>query len=599
MDFKIDSSMKSPEPTNRETLVKDIHILIRDLNNGYQFEKECAEEWADYLLLFLDGYKDNLSNPYSDIKNYSVKSFSQSTPGLENIDSLFMLNELPASFQSHASHSDSKLNKSLFITALGGIDSTFYKSLSKNEAFLFVNKFYAPDLVEAFQKYEAVHLIPRGFVAKQTRDGRSVTNTESMILHAYAAGIRNIAVIANAMTYRAIEEYLDQKFRNLKDLNIIVTAQPLLPRIKSEHDDSSIHISKENGAYPGGHGHGFKYCLTDERVKTCVERNRLRYFIFTNGDNAAVLNWGGDHFETVLQQLETLKQKPDYKNLRIGFFLVWEYLRKGGFSFLLEDKNSKKVMPQIFEAELAEKSGANIQKLEKSRGGYNTNVAVGIIKDVYSHLHHLPMALKTKSVNGTTYYSFEASLATAMTTYHTKDGRSKFDKNTAVNILGPKSAVHQHWNHIALRKRSDLFAFYSSLFKVKSIETDYGSFPCILTDRDATQKHPELAGNFIDPTILNIKDFFDIFVDAELNVDDFYGTLKIDLLETNDLPRGQIKFEKSITFAGLNDSLLECSVPAGKKWIIRDKIFNINKKRTITKDDAIVLTWNSQKSQYL
>jgi hypothetical protein len=589
--------MKSLKMPDKDYLVSKIHDLIRTLNHGYDYDENLAKEWVNYLQLLLDGNKENLENPYGDIDNYHVSSFSQSTPGLDQIDSLVMLDELPTSPPTSQNLSATKLRNSLFITALGGIDSTFYKDLSPDESVAFANAFFASDLVRAFEKYNVVHLIPRGFAAQKSTFGQSVTNTESMILQAYAAGIRNVAVIANAMTWNAIDDFLQEKFSQLTDLNILVTAQPLLPRIKAENGD--LKISQENGAYPGGHGHGFKYCLNDNSVQKCIKKNKLRYFIFTNGDNAAVLNWGGEHFEAVLNKLDDMKKIPGHENLRIGFFLVWEYLRKGGFSFLLRHKKSGRLMPQIFEAELAEKSGADIHKLETSRGGYNTNVAIGILQDVYSHLERLPMVLKSKRDNKSTLYSFEASLATAITTFQTANGRSKFDAQSAINILGPKSATYQHWNHIALRKRDDLFAFHSSLFKIDRLELGSKSYPFILTRRDATQKHPTLNGNFVDPDVLNTKSFFDIFVDANFDVEDFYGTLKIDLLDSELLPRGIIKFENNIRLVGDEDSCIECTVPAGEKWIISSTLFKADKKRTITPDDATVLKWDAATKRYL
>jgi len=592
-NIKVDESLKSREILSREQLVDKIHTLIRYYNNGYKFEKKLAEEWVDYLLLLLKGNKDNLSNPYNDIQNYNVESLAQSTPGLKNVESLFFLDSVPKKY-NNSKITDLIIQKSVFIIALGGTDSTFYKYLTLDEEYLFAQEFYTADLVAIFQKYNAVHLIPRGFVAKRDISGRSVTNVESMIMQAYAVGIRNIAVIANAATCRAFEEYFE-KFRSLKDLNIIVTAQPLLPRIKLEKDQGVLCISSENEGYPGGHGHGFKYCLIDKRVRDCIEKNDLRYFIFTNGDNAAVLNWGGDHFEKVLGRLDELKEQSQHQNLRIGFFLVWEFLRKGGFSFLLTNKKTGEKMPQIFEAELAQKSGADISRLKESRGGYNTNVAVGIIQDVYTHLQSMPLALKEK-VNGTgVFYSFEASLATAMTTLHTTDGKSKFDPYSAINILGPKDVIYQHWNHIALRKREDLFAFHSSLYKIEDFPTKYGTFPIIHSQRDATKKYPTLLGNFIDHNVLNTKSFYEIFANAFFDVDQFYGSIYIDLLEENDLPRGKIVFEKNVTLIGNDDSFVEFIVPAGEKWLVINKTFHVDKKRTITREDIIVQKWDAEK----
>jgi hypothetical protein len=249
-------------------------------------------------------------------------------------------------------------------------------------------------------------------------------------------------------------------------------------------------------------------------------------------------------------------------------------------------------MPQIFEAELAKKSGADIDQLETSRGGYNTNVAVGLIKDVDSHLDRLPMVLKEKKIEQQLFYSFEASLATAMTTLQNQDGSSYFDPGTAINILGPRSAIYQHWNHIALRKRDDLFAFRSSLFKIGGLNTGYGAHSMIYTQRDATQKHPTLAGNVVDSSVLNTKDFFDIFAEAFFDVDEFYGTLCINLFAAESSPMGKIRFVSKIKLYGDESCEICFSVPAGELWLVQDKEFVVREKMTITPSDVIVKKWH-------
>ncbi len=209
------------------------------------------------------------------------------------------------------------------------------------------------------------------------------------------------------------------------------------------------------------------------------------------------------------------------------------------------------------------------------------------------------MVLKKKKSGGFTYYSFEASLATAMTTHQTADGQSTFDMHSAVNVLGPQDASFQHWNHIALRKRDDLFAFHSSLFRTEKLSTTYGDFFIMCTHRDATQNHPALDGNIVDADILNTKSFFDIFADAAFNVDDFFGTLKIDVLESAEMPRGVIKFDGNIIFRGDAESRIECRVPAGEKWIVSNKTFYLDKKRTISPHDATVLKWDAARGRYV
>ncbi|MBN1479777.1 hypothetical protein EH223_17860 [candidate division KSB1 bacterium] len=584
------------ESIDTSRFIDDIHKIIVELNNGYDFGRPLAEEWVHYLMLLLKGYKANLADPYEDIRHYIVKPFSQSTPDLDAIESLYFLDSLPDKSLPKSQNEHSLLRQSILILALGGTDTTFYKGLTPEESFSFAHAFYTTELVAAFDRYDAVDMIPRGFAAKKDNMNNSVTNVESMMTHAYLAGVRYIAIIANARTRLAIQDYLTEKFKNTSDLHIVVTAQPLLPRMRVE--SGMLHIDVQNGGYPGGHGHGFKYCLKDEKVRKLIQQAQLKYFIFCNGDNAVVFNWGGEHFEKAIDKLERLRDQA-YSNVRIAFFLVWEYLRKGGFSFLLQDRHTGELMPQIFEAELAHASGADIGQLKKSRGGYNTNVALGFLKAAETHVDRLPMVLKIKKMPEGVYYTFEASLATAMTTHQRKDGSSQFDKNSAINILGPKTAVYQHWNHIALRKRDDLFAFFSSLFKMRDIRLSSGTIKAITTERNATLKHPTLAGNFVQSDLLNTKEFFDIFAHAFFDVDHFYGTLHIDLLKEEHKPRGKILFQRRIILQGDENAQLRCTVPAGELWIVSDARYIIHDTLILNRSDATIRQWHADKKEYV
>jgi len=561
--------------TDRKHLAKAVAKIIGNLNQGYSFDQTLAEEWIKYVHLLIDGYAENLSNPYTDIKNYHVESLTAESA--RKATSVRMLTTLPSRVLEKSNPHDALVcKKTIFITALGGIDTTFYRGF-KTRDLEFAEKFYAPRLCQVFSESSAVRIIPRGFAAKEYSPGRYVTNAESVILHAYHAGIRNVAVIANAKTFQAIKRYLHEKFNPLKDLNIVVVPQPMLPAVSYNHKTGELLLSAAQGGYPGGHGHGFKYCFKNDQIQELVRDNDLKYFIFSNGDNSVIFNWGAAHFVRALEEMETLKHHPDFENLRIAFFLVWEHLRKGGFGFLLKHKQNGKQFSQIFEAELAGKSGADIERLKTVKGGYNTNVAVGIIQDVQDHLDHLPLVLKKKNQADITDYIFEASLATAMTTHQQEDGSSLFDENASINILGPEEAKYQHWIHIAIRKRDDLFAFHSSLFKCKLMPTQYGEFPVIITERDARQKYPTLAGNFIDADLLNTKEFFDIFADAFMDVDDFSGTIRIDFLEKDKMPRGTLKFSGHVKWVGDGD--ISIIVPAGKVLVIGDKTYRSKKAR--------------------
>ena len=564
----------------KKELTSIIHKIILQLNDGYDFGTELAEEWVDYLTLLVNGCGNNLSNPYSDIENYSVETLSESTEHLSEIETIKVLDELPTTPLEETNLDNLPvMNRTIFVIAIGGTDSTFYRGLSKPDFDIFTKELYSPELYSFFKDHGSEEFIPRGLSARKDRDGNYISNVESMIMHAYCSGIRHVAVIANSKSYKPIEGYLKKRLGYLKDLKVVVTVQPLLPMIKAFNDSEEFIVSEENGGYPGGHGHGFKYCLRNRDVQHVIKEDDLAFFIFSNGDNAVVLNWGANHFITAINEMKSLEENPKYKNLRIAFFMVWEYLRKGGFSFLLKNKATGDYITQIFEAELAEKSGADIKQLEESRGAYNTNVATGNIRNVSSHFDNIPMALKKKEKGGFINYLFEASLATAITTHQDANGVSFFDNNAALNILGPKEAEYQHWNHIATRKRDDFFAFFSSIFKVQTRETKYGKVLLIVTDRDATRTYPLLNGNFVDQGILNSKDFFEIFRDAYVDVDDFRGTLTVNLLKENDKPQGMIKFEGNIKLIGTGEILI--NVPAGKLWIIKDKTIDTKNLETL------------------
>jgi len=554
----------------KSELTAIVNKINMQLNDGYDFGKELADEWVHYLTLLVYGFSKNLSNPYSDIENYNIETLSESSEHLSEIETIKVLDRLPKTPLEETGINDLPImNKTICVIAIGGTDTTFYRGLSKSEFDVFTKELYSPELYSIFKDSGMEEFIPRGLCAKKDNEGNYISNVESMIMHAYFSGIRHVAVIANSKSYKPIDEYLKKRLAYLKDLKVIVTVQPLLPTIKALNGTKELIISEENGGYPGGHGHGFKYCLRNRDIQHAIKEEDLEFFIFSNGDNAVVLNWGANHFITAIKEMKSLEHDPDYKNLRTAIFLVWEYLRKGGFSFLLKNKTTGDYITQVFEAELAEKSGADIKQLEKSRGAYNTNVATGNIRNVLSHFDNLPMALKKKEKNGFTNYLFEASLATSITTHQDANGVSFFDNNAALNILGPKEAKYQHWDHIATRKRDDFFAFFSSIFKIKEKVTKYGKVMLIVTDRDATQSYPLLKGDFVDQNILNSKEFFEIFKDAFMDVDEFRGVLTINLLNEKSKAQGKIRFEGNIKLIGTGE--ISINVPAGKLRIIKNK----------------------------
>jgi hypothetical protein len=565
-----------------KAIMSDLNKRVVDLPEG------LVEEWVSNLHLVVQGLGPNLSNPYSDIEHYHIKPFSENIP-LEELESVKMLDILPdkALDLTDPSHVDT-IGRTLLILAAGGIDSTFYNGLASEEIDELSRRLYSDELVDGFAEYGAQTIIPRALAAKSVESGGRVSGMESMILHAYSAGIRNIAIVSNAKTQEPIKNYLRAHFRDLKDLNVIVTPQPLLPLVRGNPETGDMIISSKNGSYPGGHGHAFKYCLYSEEVRDLIDNNDLEYFIFSNSDNVVLLNWGANHFAEAITEIVRLKQTPEGSRLRIAFFLVWEYLRKGGFAFLLEPTGGGDQISQIIESELAGESGIDTSSLTENRGGYNTNVAAGILKDSYEHLRHLPIALKKKEREDSVDFLFECSLATAMTTYQEDNGASFCDQGVSINFLGPKEARYQHWNHIAMRKRDDFLAFLSSLFKVEDITTESGTFPGIVTRRDATQAYPTLEGNITDPGVVNTKTFFDIFKDVDLDVDDFTGTLCIDLLKEGEKPRGKITFAGKVQLSGTGK--VHICVPADQKWIIQDKTFDANTDLTVAENDVGIIS---------
>lgn len=566
-----------------EKFVSCVQSIIQELNGGHDFGIEVAEEWAHHLQLFIDGYGQNLSNPYSDLDHYTLEPLSQETI-LTDSKAAFLLDHLPETpLEVTDPDNQGILGKTLCIIAIGGTDTTFYKDLSPAEVRQFAREIYGPDVFKSFEKYDAIHFIPRGLASKKSAQGTAVTNVESLILQAYHAGIKHVAVIGNSKSSEPIADYLHGRLGGIEDLHIVVTVQPLLPMIGVNKGADELSIRAGNGAYPGGHGHGFKYCLLHDTVQGWIREHGLEFFLFSNGDNAVFLNWGANHYAVVMRELRNLNNTGATKDILAAFFSVWEHLRKGGFTFILQDKDTGAQSSQVIEVELAEASGADVKRLESIRGGYNTNVVVGTIAATMRHIVNLPMALKQKAIGDNTYYLFEASLGTAMTTHQESHGVSVIDPNAGISVLGPKQAEYQHWNHIAIRKRDDFFAFLSSLFKVKEIETAFGSFNVLLTNRSATVRYPILNGNFVEPDVQSTKEFYYIFKDASILADRFTGTLNIDLQEDGTHSRGKIKFEGIVEFKG--DATLSITVPPGQEWIIRDRTFDMQTDTTINRDD--------------
>jgi len=551
----------------KKHLVSLIRRLIARCNGGIDFGERLAEEWTKYLILLMDNCGGNLSNPYSDLMHYRAEIITESEAYATPTRSVHVLHSIPDRPLSDTPPEEKNtLEKSLFILAVGGADSTFYQGLTDDEILALEEALFAPAVRSCFGKDRIPGSIPRALAGKTDASGRSVSILESVMLQAYHAGIRNIAVIVNSRTANPISAYLDRTIGRLKNLNVFVTIQPLLPVLQRRTVDDRWTVSQENGSYPGGHGHGFKYCLLNPSIQLAVREKNLDTFIFSNGDNLVLFNWGAGHMVQVLRELNEEKAV----SRRVAFLLVWEHFRKGGFAFRLTRKDTCQSHVQMIEAELAAAvSGVCIPESSTARAAYNTNAVFGRIKSVLDRLIDLPLALKYKSTNGIRRCVFEASLSTALTVRQNTDGTSNFDGDAALFFLPPREAVFPHWSHISIRKRSDLFAFSSSLFKVDALADPFGTFPLLVSRRNATIRYPDLEGNILEAGILNTKAFFDMFRESTMDVDDFTGTLKIDLLDAADKPRGKIQFRGKIKLVGSEP--IRITVPAGGHWILENR----------------------------
>jgi hypothetical protein len=559
---------------DRESLVDLVRNVITRINHGIDFGPGLAEEWTRCLEMVLDGFDNKLRNPYLDLASYDAEPLFESTAydaAAKSIRPLVHVSGLPLPPPSGAARAE--MAKTLLIIAVGGADSTFYGGLSRSEIHDFEKKIFPPELIQAFDAESSPVNIPRALMGKKCDSGGCVSILESVIIQAYHAGIRNVAVIGNSQTGKPLQAYLKNRLDPLIDLHWTVTVQPLLPMISFDQGkNGNPVVSPESGAYPGGHGHGFKYCLADAVVRELISKGALEYFLFSNGDNAVLFNWGAEHIAWALHEMKAAGLQPDGASLRVGFFLVWETLRKGGFAYRLSKKAADEIHVQMIENELAAESGIPLRKMKHQRAAYNTNVAMGMIQNVLPHMEGLPMALKWKISGGVRRAAFEASLSTALTVKQAPDGSSTFIPRAAMFFLPPKDLPHPHWSHISMRKRGDWFAFMSSLFKIGHLNRGVPNPFVIMTDRNAGVSHPVLEGNILDHGALDARSFFDVFKDAEIDVGGFTGVLKIDLLKDKGLPHGRLRFKGRIRLLG--SGIVAITVPAGEEWTLKDRTFD-------------------------
>ena len=185
-------------------LTSIIHKIILRLNDGYDFGMELAEEWVHYLTLLVNGGSNNLSNPYSDLVNYTIETLFDNSEILTQIETITILDKTPVIPLEETSLDNLPvMNRTLCVIAIGGTDTTFYRGLSKSDFDIFTKELYSPELYSFFKGHGSEEFIPRGLSAKKDKDGNYISNVESMIMHAYCSGIRHVAVIANSKSYKS------------------------------------------------------------------------------------------------------------------------------------------------------------------------------------------------------------------------------------------------------------------------------------------------------------------------------------------------------------------------------------------------------------
>ncbi len=72
-----------------------------------------------------------------------------------------------------------------------------------------------------------------------------------------------------------------------------------------------------------------------------------------------------------------------------------------------------------------------------------------------------------------------------------------------------------------------------------------------------------------------------------MDVDDFRGTLNINLLNQNDSARGRVRFEGDIKLTGTGEILI--NVPPGKLWVIKNKTFDTRNNTYVVEKEADVV----------
>jgi hypothetical protein len=463
------------------------------------------------------------------------------------------------------------LSRTLLVLAVGGVDTTFYDGMDERDTESFLRVFLSEECAGCFDASALRRGVPRAFISKPDGAGGRITHLESLLVQAHESGIRHAVILTNASLASAVGDFLDRRLGRLSGLSRAVAIQPLLPAPLFDPESGRWTVSADGNGFPGGHGHGFKHALRHPAVEAWIRERGLRTFLFSNGDNASLFQCGPEPFSRGLAALEALRNRPGHEDCGIALFLVWEAVQKGGFAFFLRPLNNGENRVRIVEMELAAASGMDPDALRDIPCGYNSNVAVGFLDTTMRRLNRLPMALKRKRINGRDRLLLEASFATALTSSQDDLGVTRSEPRSALFLLAPDGAVHPHWIHLSIRKRGDWLAYASSIFRCRPVDTASGRFTGVESDRPADRPLPRLEGDIVRTDILTSAVFYEVFRSAEIDMDEFYGTLRVDLPDGPASGRGSLKFEGKVRFEG--DGPIAFIVPAGEKWVVRDRTF--------------------------
>lgn len=558
-------------PDDRDRLAELSLALTESLNPGFDRNAETAAEWSRFIRLIADGHGGALENPYADLPGYRIEPVTPETGLDPGTPLITRLDSAAADRTEPAAGTQGDLSRTLLVLAVGGADTTFYDGMDEAATESFLRVFLSEECAGCFDAASLRRGIPRAFISKPDGAGGRITHIESLLVQAHESGIRHAVILTNASLADAVGRFLDRRLSRLSGLNRIVAVQPLLASPVFEPGSGRWIVSPDEAGFPGGHGHGFKHAMLHPAVAGWIRDHGLKTFLFSNGDNAALFRGGAEPFSRGLCALEALRSRPGHENCGIALFLVWEPAQKGGFAFFLDPLSGGERRVRIVEMELAAAAGMSPDALRGGRFAYNTNVAVGFLDPVVRRLDRLPMALKRKRIDGRDRLLLESSFATALTSSQDERGFTRSDPRSALFLLPPDHATHPHWIHMSIRKREDWIAYASTIFRTRRMDAAPGGFSVVDSDRPAGRPLPRLEGDITRADLLTSAAFFDIFRDAEIDMADFDGTLRVDFPEGPASGRGSLKFEGNVRFEG--SGMIAFTVPPGGHWVVRDRTF--------------------------